>query len=333
MTAGPAAFGLPLADEALAAALTGGMAEVEAELRTAVDHVDGYLAGASRHVMEAGGKRFRPLLTLLAAQLGKGITDEVVRSAVVVELTHLASLYHDDVMDEADLRRGADSANARYGNTVAILTGDLLFSRASALVADLGPEAVKIQAETFVRLVTGQVRETVGPGPGEDPVEHYLEVLADKTGSLIATCGRFGGLFAGVEEAHVQILQTYGEAIGVAFQLADDLIDLSSESEESGKTPGTDLRAGVPTLPVLLARRSTDPADARLLELLSGDLDDDARHAEALHLLREHPAMAEADRQTRQWADHARESLSPLPDGPVKDALAALADSVVERSA
>ena len=192
----------------------------------------------------------------------------MLTSACVVELTHLASLYHDDVMDEADLRRGAESANARWDNHVAILTGDFLFSKSSELTADLGPDAVRIQAQTFTRLVEGQILETLGPTDGEDPLEHYLRVVAGKTGSLIATSARYGARFAGAPLDVEEALTEYGEKVGVAFQLSDDILDVASETEESGKTPGTDLREGVPTLPVLIAQRSTDPADARLLELL-----------------------------------------------------------------
>jgi heptaprenyl diphosphate synthase len=322
---------LPTADPALEAALRTGLDDVEALLATAVSGVHASFGDASGHLMTAGGKRFRPLLTVLASQLGSGAGADVVRAAAVVELTHLASLYHDDVMDEAALRRGTASANAHYGNTVAILTGDLLFARASSLVAELGPEAVIVQAATFERLVTGQTRETVGPTAGEDPVQHYLGVLADKTGALIATSGRFGAEFSGCPPEVVEVLVEYGERIGVAFQLADDLIDLASETGQSGKTPGTDLREGVPTLPVLLARASTDPADAELLELLDGDLTDDARHARALTLLRAHPSLEAAKTQTVAWADAAREALAPLPPSSVRDALDALAEGVVTR--
>ena len=323
---------LPTHDPALEAALRRGLDDVEQLLAEAVSGVHASFGDASGHLMLAGGKRFRPLLTVLASQLGVGAGPDVIRAAAVVELTHLASLYHDDVMDEAALRRGTASANAQFGNTVAILTGDLLFARASSIVAELGPEAVKVQARTFERLVTGQTRETVGPGAGEDPVAHYLAVLADKTGALIATSGRFGAEFAGCSPEQVAVLVEYGERIGVAFQLADDLIDLASETGQSGKTPGTDLREGIPTLPVLLARTSTDPADAELLGLLAGDLTDDVAHARALELLRAHPSLEAARVQTQAWADGAREALAPLPAGPVRDALDALAENVVSRS-
>lgn len=321
-----------LPDAELDGRIADGLAAVEELLRASVVSDYPFVTGAARHLVDAGGKRFRPLLTLLAAQFGDPAAPEVVRAAVVVELTHLATLYHDDVMDEAPLRRGAASANARWDNTVAILTGDFLFARASDLLADLGPEAVRIQARTFERLCTGQIRETVGPQDREDPIAHHLSVLADKTGSLISTASRFGALMSGSEPAAVETLAAFGERIGVAFQLVDDLVDIGSERSQSGKTPGTDLREGVATLAVLYARQSTDPADARLIELTSGPIEDDAEHLEALALLRAHPAMERARDQARQWADDARAALAPLPAGPTRDALELLCDYVVERS-
>lgn len=306
---------------------------VEQRLTQAVKSDDEFVSIAARHLVDAGGKRFRPLLAVLAANLGDPAAPGVTDAAVVVELTHLATLYHDDVMDEAPRRRGTDSANARWDNTVAILTGDFLFARASDMLADLGTEAVRIQARTFERLVTGQIRETVGPKPNEDPVTHHLEVLADKTGSLIATSGQFGAMFAGCDEATVEIMTRYGERIGVAFQLADDLVDVASDGTASGKTQGTDLREGIQTLPALLAMRSEDPADARLQDLLSRPLPDDAEHAEALALLLAHPAMEEARSVARTWADDARSSISGLPLGPVRSALETLCDFVVTRTA
>jgi heptaprenyl diphosphate synthase len=328
--AGP--FTAPAGDPALESAIRSGLGSVEAMLHETVKSDFPFVTETSRHLVDAGGKRFRPLLVLLASQFGDPGAPGVVPSAVVVELTHLATLYHDDVMDEAAMRRGAESANARWDNTVAILTGDFLFARASDILADLGPEAVRLQARTFEKLVTGQIRETVGPAEGEDPVEHYLSVLADKTGSLIATSGRFGAMLAGASQPDVDVLTRYGERIGLAFQLSDDLLDVLSETTVSGKTPGTDLREGVPTLPVLLLRRSPRPQDAHLLTLLDGGLDDDADHAEALRLLRAHPVVAEVQDEVRRWSDDARAVLAPLPDGPAKDALDALCDQVVGRA-
>jgi heptaprenyl diphosphate synthase len=330
----PGSLGLDLesVDPALAGDVTMGMHAVEVMLRDAVKSDYPFVTETSRHLVEAGGKRFRPLLTLLAAQFGDPHAPGVVPSAVVCELTHLATLYHDDVMDEATIRRGAESANSRWGNTVAILTGDFLFARASDILADLGPECVRIQARTFERLCTGQIRETVGPGAGDDALEHYLTVVADKTGSLIATCGRFGALLSGAPEMVVDELTRFGERIGVAFQLSDDLLDIASDAAEFGKTPGTDLREGVLTLPVLHALASTDPADARLQELLRGDLTDDALHAEALTLLRANRAMELARADLQRWADDARAVLAPLPAIPARALLESLCDVVVSRS-
>ena len=270
---------------------------------------------------------------LLAAEAGEHPNvDDVVTAACVVEITHLGSLYHDDVMDEADLRRGSESANARWDNLVAILTGDFLFAKSSELTAQLGADAVRIQAETFTRLVEGQILETVEPGPDQDPLEHYLEVVAGKTGSLIATSARYGARFGGATPEVEQALAAYGEIVGSAFQLSDDIIDIASDSTESGKTPGTDLREGVPTLPVLMAQASTSPDDARLLELLAGSLTDDAPHAEALALLRAHPAMDQARAYVVDRATEAKALLDVLPDGPVRAALEAFADVVATRS-
>ncbi|MHB1067247.1 MAG: polyprenyl synthetase family protein [Candidatus Nanopelagicales bacterium] len=325
-------LGLRLPDAALDAALTTGLARVEEGLRQAVASDDPFVADASRYLVDAGGKRFRPLLVLLAAQFGDPDAWGVVPAGVVVELTHLATLYHDDVMDEAPLRRGAQSANARWDNTIAILTGDFLFARSSGILADLGPEAVRIQARTFERLCTGQIRETIGPRAGQDPVEHHLQVVADKTGSLIAASGRYGSLMAGADPDAVETLTLFGERIGVAFQLADDLVDITSESLQSGKTPGTDLREGIPTLAGLIALTSHEPADARLQDLLRRPLADHAEHVEALELLRGHPALDQARAQARRWADSARSCLDPLPDGAARTVLELLCDYVVSRT-
>jgi heptaprenyl diphosphate synthase len=333
-SASAASLALPVLDEALAERLRVRMAAVETALERHCVGRTQFVTDAARHLLHAGGKRFRPLLVLLAAETGdRADSEDVVTAACVVELTHLASLYHDDVMDEAALRRGADSANARWDNHVAILTGDFLFSKSSELTAELGADAVRIQAQTFTRLVEGQILETVPPDPGTDPLAHHLAVVAGKTGSLIATSALYGARFGGAPREVEEALAAYGEIVGSAFQISDDILDIASESEESGKTPGTDLREGVPTLPVLLARRSTDPADARLLELLDGPLDDDALHAEALGLLRAHPAMAEARAYVIERAHEAKALLKVLPDGPVREALDAFADVVATRTA
>jgi heptaprenyl diphosphate synthase len=338
-------------DPELEATIRAGLAEVEVALRASVRSEDEFVAEVARYLVDAGGKRFRPLLALLAAQFGEPEADGVVMSAVVCELTHLATLYHDDVMDEATVRRGAQAANARWTNTVAILTGDFLFARASDILADLGPEAVRIQARCFERLVSGQIRETVGPQPGVDPIEHYLAVLADKTGSLIAASAELGARFAGVEPDVIDSLKAFGEQFGIAFQISDDILDIASDTGQSGKTPGTDLREGVQTLPVLYALREapqvteeereatdtgrdSDPsADAaRLRELVGRPLTDDGEHAEALLRLRRSRALEQARETMLSYADAARATLSALPPSPARSALEALADLVVIRT-
>ncbi|MGH3309029.1 MAG: polyprenyl synthetase family protein [Streptomyces sp.] len=331
-------FGLTVRDQALEADVQAGLAAVEEGLFEATKSDVPFITEAAQHLVRAGGKRFRPLLVMLGAQFGDPYAPGVVPSAVVVELTHLATLYHDDVMDEADVRRGVPSANVNWTNSVAVLTGDFLFARASHILADLGPEAVRVQAEAFERLVTGQILETAGPREDRDPVQHYLDVIGGKTGSLIAVSGRFGALMAGADESVVSILTQYGERIGTAFQLADDVLDIASDSHESGKTPGTDLREGIPTLPVLhLRARAASPEgtaeDRALCELLDGDLTDDARHADALAGLRAHPALEQARRDTVRYASEAREMLAPLPDCGARTALSELCDAVVHRTA
>jgi heptaprenyl diphosphate synthase len=329
MSASPPVLAVPGMAPGLAARVQKGMTRVDDLILATVDHDDPLIAQASAHLAEAGGKRFRPLLTLLASELGTGVSEPVIAAGAGVELTHLASLYHDDVMDEAEVRRGVPSANAKYDNSTAILVGDLLFGKASELVAGLGAEAVLIQAQAFVRLCAGQIRDDRPCPPGEDPVEYYLGVLHDKTGALIATAARYGAMFGGCPDDVIELMAAYGERLGVAFQLADDLIDIASDASETGKTPGTDLREGVDTLAVLYAKR--DPADLRLSELLAGDLRDDERLAEALALLRANPAVERARETTRGVGAQAVALLAPLPESDAKAALTALVTSVVDR--
>lgn len=322
-------------DDVLGPAVSTSLARVERQLREAITNSDPLADATSRHLVEAGGKRIRPLLAILASHLGDPSQAGVAKAAVVVELTHLATLYHDDVMDSAPYRRGAPTAHEVWGNSVAILTGDLLFARASILVSELGAEALGIQARTFERLCLGQLHETVGPREGDDAVAHYLSVIADKTGSLVAASGQLGALMAGAGGEILQTMVSYGEKVGVAFQLADDVIDVTGLKKVSGKAPGTDLREGVPTLPVLLLRKAADAGDssaAEVLAMVDGDLGPDDALAAAVTALREHPVTAQAWEVAQQWADDAVASLHALPDGAVKEALAGFAQAVVART-
>ena len=332
----PAGFAAIAGDPDLGPAIMTSMARVEKRLREAISNSDPLADATSRHLVEAGGKRIRPLLTLLCSHLGDWTRPEVLQAAAVVELTHLATLYHDDVMDSAPYRRGAPTAHEVWGNTVAILTGDLIFARASILVSELGGRALSIQARTFERLCLGQLHETVGPREDQDPVEHYLSVLADKTGSLIAASGQLGAIFSGAPDEFEHVLVKYGENVGVAFQLADDVIDVTGGKGTSGKSAGTDLREGVPTLPVLLLRRAADGGDQsarEVLRLIDGDLSSDEALAEAVEALSAHPVTTESWAAAREWAGAAKAALAPLPEGVVKQSLAAFADAVVEREA
>ncbi|MFG1782772.1 polyprenyl synthetase family protein [Rhodococcus oryzae] len=329
---GTVVAGVDLGDPALAEVVRGGLAEVESLLVSELSDGEDFLTEAALHLAKAGGKRFRPLFTLLTAQLGPNPTDPAtITAATVVELVHLATLYHDDVMDEATMRRGAPSANSRWGNSIAILAGDYLFAHASRLVSTLGPEAVRIIAETFAELVTGQMRETIGVKEQQDPVDHYLKVVWEKTGSLIAACGRFGGTFSGASADDVVRLERLGDAVGTAFQISDDIIDISSVAAQSGKTPGTDLREGVHTLPVLYALREEGLDADRLRVLLDGPVTDDDAVAEALALLERSPGMAAAKAKLAEYADSAHAQLAELPQGPANDALGRLVDYTIAR--
>ena len=317
-----------------------GLAIVEEQLVEQVRFADEIADVTTRYLLDAGGKRVRPVLTLLTAQLGAGAVPDVIVAAQAIEITHLASLYHDDVMDEAEMRRGVPSAQAVWGNSVAILTGDLLFARASKLIGSLGERALTIQASTFERLCLGQLHETLGPRDDEDPIEHYLQVLADKTGSLIALAGLVGVIFSDAPEEYREPVETFGERIGVAFQLIDDVIDLSSAVEQTGKTAGTDLRAGVPTLPLLYlrARAVTEPDAAALLDgssTTSTPRPTTSVHpdfAVAVAELRLHAVTDDTLAEANRWADLAVDALEPLPAGPVKKALTRFAQAIVERS-
>ena len=344
------------ADKAMVKAIDAGLDRVEAGLLQEVRFADTIADVSTRYLLQAGGKRVRPMLTLLTAQLGAGVTDDVVIAAEAIEITHLASLYHDDVMDDADRRRGVPSAQAVWGNSVAILTGDLLFARASQLMAGLGEGAIRMQARTFERLVLGQLHETVGPQPGDDPIAHYIQVLADKTGSLIAAAAQSGIIFSGADPGFEEPIIEFGEKVGVAFQLVDDVIDLSPQPAETGKVPGTDLRAGVVTLPMLrLAEHAaTDAASAALLERIERDVviaTGPAAAAEPIDTntmasrivpsketidaivaeLREHEATRATLAEAHRWAREAVDALAPLPEGSVKKALTRFAETVVER--
>ena len=323
--------GIPNLDKALEASLLADMAKVEELMRSHIKGDYPLVIETSRHLVEAGGKRLRPLLTLLAAQFGDPSNYDIIKAAVCCELTHLATLYHDDVMDDAVLRRGVISANKKWDNAVAILTGDYLFSKVSDMLADIGPEAVKLQAKTFERLVIGQIKETQGKSEGLSQIDHYMKVVADKTGSLIATSARFGALLSGASVQTVEVLTKFGEKIGVAFQVADDLLDISSNETASGKTPGTDLKEGIPTLVTLYVIAANNSADKDLISKLNGPISESDLQ-EVITQLRSHKALSDVKEYLANVANEANDLLKDLPEGAAKEALKNLTFALVNRS-
>ena len=319
-------------DPTLAAAMTRNLARVEELLIAELSHGEDFVVDKVTHLAVAGGKRFRPMFALLAAQYGqRPDADEVIQAATVVEMTHLATLYHDDVMDEAERRRGVASANTRWSNSVAILAGDILLAHASRVMAQLGTHTVAHFAQTFGELVTGQMRETVGP-EGRDLIEHYLAVVHEKTGVLISSAGYLGAYHSGAPADVTAALREFGVNIGTVFQIVDDIIDILSPSLTSGKTPGTDLREGVFTLPVLLALREEGPVGDELRGLLTGPLrDDEAAVERALHLLEQSQGKQEALAVVEKYRAAALAQLDLLPPGPATDALHALTEYSVSR--
>jgi heptaprenyl diphosphate synthase len=324
--------GVDFGDAAFATTVRDGVERVEALMDAELRSADAVMTDSLTHLFKAGGKRFRPLFTVLSAQVGPNPdAGEVTTAGAVIELVHLATLYHDDVMDEAEVRRGTPTANVRWGNNVAILAGDYLFATASRLVSRLGPDAVRLIAETFAQLVTGQMRETRGATKDVDSIEHYLKVVYEKTACLIAAAGRFGGMFSGANEDQVERLSRLGGIVGTAFQISDDIIDIDSDSQESGKLPGTDVREGVRTLPMIYALRETGPNGSRLRELLAGPVEDDDAVLEALTLLRASPGMVKAKEFLAQYAQQAHHELALLPDVAGRHALQTLIDYTISR--
>lgn len=341
--------GVDLGSDEFAAGMKTDLTRVEQVIADSIDQAHGYVIEEALHLFRAGGKRFRPMFTLLSGRIAvsggadPAILDpaasdlgphtaagRVIIASAAMELTHLATLYHDDVMDDADTRRGAPSANIKWGNSVAILAGDYLFARASRHGAELGPRAVGVIAQCFGELVTGQMLELKGAGDA-DPVQHYLDTIWGKTGSLIATCGLLGALETGADEAVAERMYRIGSAVGMAFQISDDIIDISSVAQQSGKTPGTDLREGVFTLPVLHALDDDGPIGDRLRAILVGPVTEDAVVDEAIELLGRSTGMARARNTLGEYADRARAELAQLPESEARTALESLVAFTVAR--
>jgi heptaprenyl diphosphate synthase len=314
---------------------------VESRLRHVARHELPFMEEGARHLVDAGGKRFRPMLSLLSGVLGGlEVTDpRLVDAGTIVELVHLSTLYHDDVIDEADRRRGVTAAHVTWSNTVSILTGDFLLARASELSAGLGIEVTRIMARTIADLCAGQIREVQGSAdarlhhlpPVTDGREHYLATIGEKTASLIAASCRIAAVVSRQDAAAEDALGDYGWHLGMSFQLADDVIDVVADPGESGKVRGTDLREGVRTLPVLLALEAEGP-DSRFAALVERT-DPDAVD-ELLAVLDTHPAIELARDAARMEAVKAKRALGHFADDgddAVLAGLAYLADYAVDR--
>jgi heptaprenyl diphosphate synthase len=268
------------------------------------------------------------MMVLLGACFGH-TRDDVIDAAQLAELVHVATLYHDDVMDEAPVRHGVVTANTRWNNTIAILLGDYLLARAAALAASLGQDTVRLQAKTFGRLVRGQIDETVGAGQGVDHVGHCLRVMSDKSASLISMAVRLGASVSGAPRHVTNALELYGELLGISFQISDDILDIAASEQVLGKKPGTDLREGIVTLPVLYAVEH-NPSLAELF--FSGPIADEETREHALDLLRSSPGLQRAHQDAFRHAERAKDMLYDLPDIPARTALSNLCDFATVRA-
>jgi heptaprenyl diphosphate synthase len=297
---------------------------VEAALRASVETEDADLSEIASHLIRAGGKRLRPVCTLVAARTAGGpVTDDVVMGGVAVELVHLGSLYHDDVIDEAETRRGIESVNARWGNLTAILAGDILLGRASEIAASLGTEVAGLLARTIVRLCQGEVAQLRDTFDVHRDEPNYLRSIEGKTASLFSTACRIGGLVTGTDRPQVDALSECGRAFGMAFQIYDDVLDLTASEAELGKPAGHDLIEGVYTLPVIRTLAAGGSAAAELEDLLVRPLDG-AELDKALAIVRSGQAVPSAVATAREYAERARVVAATLPPS---DAAAALGDA------
>ncbi|MFA4082404.1 polyprenyl synthetase family protein [Mycobacteroides salmoniphilum] len=326
--------GIDLGDPVLTQIARQGLEDVERRLAIELDDYDERVLDAVSHLSRAGGKCFRSLFTLLAAQFGPGADDpQVVLAAAMIEIAHLATLYHDDVMDGALVRRGVHSANAMWDNKIAVLAGDYLIGRVLRIAAALGEHAMDIIGVTFTELVAGQMQETMGAPAETDPEAHYWITIRRKTSVLIAAAGQLGAQLAGARKEHIDCLYRFGDLLGTMFQISDDIIDVSSDFEQSGKAIGTDLREGIITLPMLYAMRDDSPAGRRLREVLHGPIDDPRLVDEALFLINEAQGVKLAAQKLVELGGQAQSDLLQLPENPARQAFSNLIQHMATRVA
>lgn len=321
--------GLQAPDPELERAVRARLDDVEVALEKAVHADSDLLAETARYLLAAGGKRFRPMLVLLSGHFGDPTDPRLIPGSVAIELVHLATLYHDDVIDEADSRRGTPSVNARWDNTVAILTGDYLFARASEISTDLGTDVCALLARTIATLCDGQIREVEASGRVTQDVSNYLEIIRRKTGVLIAASCRLGGMLSDASAEHIDVLERFGASLGMAFQLSDDIMDLTATEAELGKEPGVDVKEGVYTLPVLLALAG--PRGRELSQLLAGGAPDGPTMQRVLGIVREPEILEAARAAVAEEVERAVGLVRMLPDGVAASALVQLARFLAHR--
>ena len=316
--------GLDALDERLEAEIRPRLDGVEDVLAKAVEADSDVLGTTAGYLLAAGGKRFRPMLVLLSGYFGDPTDPRLIRGAAAIELTHVATLYHDDVMDEAASRHGVPSVNARWDNTIAILTGDFLFARSSELAADLGPDVCRLLAQTIAILCDGQIRDVASAGDVDKTEQDHLEVIKRKTGVLIASSCRMGGMLSDCSPDDLETLGAFAESLGLAFQLSDDIMDITSTQLELGKEPGTDIREGVYTIPVLHAL-TTGPDRDELRRILSAGAPDGELLDRALEIVRSSGSVEHARAGVSAEVTRAIELALRLPDGHAQHALVQLA--------
>jgi geranylgeranyl pyrophosphate synthase len=322
--------GLEAPDQVLESEIRGRLDRVEEELAKEVTADAEPLATTAGYLLRAGGKRIRPMLVFLSGYLGDPTDPRLIPASVAIELVHVATLYHDDVIDEAESRHGVESVNVRWDNTVAILTGDFLFARASEISADLGPDICRLLARTIATLCDGQVREVAASAKLDQTEETYLEIIRRKTGSLIATSCRLGGMMSDASDEHVETLDAFGGSLGLAFQLSDDIMDITSSQTELGKEPGVDMREGVYTLPVLHALHEGSRRE-ELREVLGDGAPDGERLDRALEIVRTDGSLEHAREAVAAEVRRAIAFAGRLPASSASHALTQLAQFLAVR--
>lgn len=302
---------------------------IDERLLASVTTEDAQLTEMTSHLIRAGGKRLRPLLGVLSAATSvgsTGVTLDVIDGGVAVELVQVGSLYHDDVIDEADSRRGVESVNVRWNNLTAILAGDFLLAKASEIAARLGTEVAELLATTIGRLCTGEILELRHAYSTARTEEAYFAAIDGKTASLYSTACRIGGIVAGLPRNHIDALTEFGRSYGMAFQLVDDVLDLTATEAQLGKPAGHDITEGVYNLPVLRALR-TDVGDE--LRSLLGSPIEGAERDRARELVIASGGVAETIAEAERFVATAKENLAVVGASPAAETMAAGAEHLV----